>query len=271
VTAEARSVNNRGLDVKVKAPAELNPWESDVRRMVREACSRGSIQVTLSVEHPAGGRARIDMAAARRLKADLLRLQRELSLPGTVDLDMVTRFPAALAAPERGPEGEALWAVATRAAGKALAALVASRRREGKAIGRDLDAHHRVLSGLVGGIRRGTPRAFGDLRKAIVRRVRDLSDPKSLDRRRLEEEAALLASRRDFTEELNRLAAHLDEFGKVTRQAGPIGRNLEFLAQEILRELTTIASKAPGTDIVRLTVDARVEVEKIREQVYNVQ
>jgi uncharacterized protein (TIGR00255 family) len=271
IVAEARSVNNRGLDIRTRVPSELNPWEPELRRLARETFSRGSVQVNISLEGAAREAARLDHAAARRLAAELTKIKNELDLPGVVDLELLCRFPQMLQPPPGRPDEAALGQAAEKAARKALAALKASRKREGKAIGGDIREHAAALASLTAVIRKSAPRALRQLKEGFAGRVRELTGNSRSDSRRVDEEAALTAARRDFTEEMNRLRTHLAALRALLAQDGPIGRNLEFLTQEILRELTTIASKAPGDEIGGLTVKARVELEKIREQSYNLE
>ncbi len=269
--AEARSVNHKGLDLKVRLPVELNPRETEVRALVREALSRGSVQVGVFIEAGSEPAVRLDREAARRLARDLGHLREELGLPGKVDLALLALFPQIVRTGKAGPEPEELWRVGEKVLRRALAALAKSRRREGAALKRDLEGRLRALVALVAAIRRRSGPAVRQLGKNIEARVRELLSGRDVDPGRLEQEVAFLATRRDFSEELSRLDTHFAALRKALRQAGPVGRNLEFLVQEILRELTTIASKAPGNEIGPLTIQARVELEKIREQVYNVE
>jgi uncharacterized protein (TIGR00255 family) len=270
VIAEVKSVNNRYLDVKTRVPPELNPWEPSMRALIRESISRGSVQASIFVERGSAIPPCINFEAARRVTADLKRLQRNLGLPGEIDISLLSRFPQVMGQVSAELDEASLRAAAGAALGKAMSALGKARRTEGAAIRKDLLAHLTILSGIVRAIARKAPGALRNLSRALADRTRDIVGS-SVDPRRIAEEAALLASRRDFTEELNRLATHLVALKKLLNQAGPVGRNLEFQTQEILRELTTVASKAPGTEIIPLTVEARVELEKIKEQVYNIE
>ncbi len=269
VFAEARSVNNKGLEVKVRVPAEIAAFEPAARRLVRDRFSRGSVQVSLSLESGPGDNGLLDLKTARGLLSGLKSLKKSLKLPGTIDLEMVLRAAQASRTAPPAPDTKALTRAASKSLARALDDLGRSRRAEGTALAGDIAAHFKALAGAAAGIRRKSGPALAALKKSVAARARELAGGTPLDAERLEGEAAMLAARRDFTEEMNRLDAHFAAFRKVTGGRGPVGRELEFLTQEMLRELTTIASKAPGKEITALTIRARVELEKIREQVYN--
>jgi uncharacterized protein (TIGR00255 family) len=271
ITAESRSINGRHLDLKLRLPQELNPYDTVVRSMIRGMFSRGTFSLTVHVHGTAPPAPALDPAAARKLIRRLRDLKRELALPGDIDLDILTRFPQVTQTYPLEVDPETLWLKSRSVVTKALAAHKRSRRREGVVLKRVIREHFNALSSLVTLIRRQSPRALKDLKLGLRERAGKLAGPLEINGRRLEEEVALLASRRDFTEEIDRLKSHLASFRKVMNQSGPIGRNMEFLTQEIHRELTTIASKASGREISQLTIQARVELEKIKEQVYNVE
>ena len=271
ISVESRSVNGRHLDIKMRIPQELNAYETDIRKMVGERFSRGTVFLNINVRGAGGKKPVLDTEAARRLAGSLRLVRKDLGLSGEVDLDILTRFPQVLQAPSDKVDPEALWNKTRPVLNRTLAAHKTSRRREGAALKGVIREHLSDLTSLVSSIRRGSAGAARTLRDNLKERIIKLTGEGHLDRRRLEEEVALLVSRRDFTEEMNRLKAHLSTFRKVAGKTGPVGRNLEFLVQEINRELNTIAAKAPGEETSRLSVAARVELEKIKEQVYNVE
>lgn len=271
VVCEARSVNHRALELRIRIPQELNPIETEIRGLVRDYFSRGSIQLSIAIDAIGNEQATLNMSAARRLADDLARLKMELDMPGEVSLEMLSRFPQIMRSSVGDIEEEKLWNLSRKVVKKALAALVKERRREGEATRRVIKDHLGILSGIAREIRSKSSGANKMIKENIEKKVLELIEAEAMDQRRLEEEAAFLATRRDISEETNRLAEHLSDLKKTLAKPGPIGRKLEFLCQEVHRELNTMASKAPGSGIDKLTIQARVELEKIKEQVYNVE
>ncbi len=271
VTVELRSVNHKGLDLRIRVPSELGHREEELRRLLRGVCSRGSIQCTVSLTTDGGVAAGIDSRAARALVADLARIKTELDLAGDIDMDVLGRFAAFIRRGDAPVDQAGLDQALGSAVSRAVRQLKAARRCEGAELKGILRGHLDEVARLVSAIRAKAAPAMRAMRSSWRERLGELGALEALDPGRLEAEVVLLVSRRDFTEEMNRLAAHLKAFRAALGKAGPVGRTLEFLSQEILRELTTTASKAPGDEIAGLTIAARAEVEKLREQLYNVE
>lgn len=271
IISEARSLNNRALDIRIKMPSVLNPFEPDIRKLFRENFSRGTIHLNLSVEGFTQASINLDRSSIKQLKEDLTKMKKELGIQGDVDLDILTRFPQVTRSSPPEIDEKMLWKKSERTIRKAISALKKSRLREGAATKRNINEHFKVLSVIARTIQRNSSSAGRRLKETIEKRVRELIDSIEINERRLEEEAAFLATRRDVSEEINRLAEHISAFKSTVNKPGPIGRNLEFISQEIHRELNTIASKTPGDEISHLAIQARVELEKIKEQIYNVE
>jgi uncharacterized protein (TIGR00255 family) len=271
VQAEARSVNHKSLEVRCRLPDQLAFVEPELRSLVRDAFSRGSLILTLSLQTEAGPGAGIDPQAAAALVGQLRSLATRLDLPGEVTLETLSRFPQILRGAATAPDDRTLGELALRAARGALRALAKSRRSEGAALTAVIRAHLGRLERQVAAMRREAGRLPRQIMAALEERLAALVSSPELNPARLEEEVAYLVTRRDFSEELERLQIHLGAMRKALTAGEPAGRKLEFLAQEILRELTTAASKAAGSTVAALSVSARVELEKIREQIYNVQ
>jgi uncharacterized protein (TIGR00255 family) len=271
ITVELRSVNNKGLDLRIRIPSELGHREEELRRLLRESFSRGSIQCTVTLSAASKASAGIDRHAVRALVADLVRIKSEFDLSGDVDMDLLGRFAPLLRQGEAPADQAGLDRALGDAVSRGVRQLKAARRREGAELKRILRGHLAEVARLASAIRSKAEPAMRALRSSWRERLRELGALEALDAGRLEAEVALLVSRRDFTEETNRLSAHLKAFRAALGKGEPVGRTLEFLSQEILRELTTTASKAPGDEIAGLTVTARSEVEKLREQLYNVE
>jgi uncharacterized protein (TIGR00255 family) len=272
---EIRSVNHRFMDVKLRgAPLEAG-LEERVGARVRERITRGSVVVSLRLD---GGMAsaavRVDVDAARRVHAELRQLAAALDLDGRVSLDLLCAQPGVLVQVESERSGDdALSECVAEALERALDDLVAMRDAEGKALAADLGARFDILRGLTAALRELTQAAPIDGERRLRERIdRLLSGGKiSVDEARLAQEVAILADRMDVTEELVRIGSHLVQLADLVDQRQPVGRRLDFLVQELGREVNTVASKSQSAEIARLVVEAKAEIEKIREQVQNVE
>jgi uncharacterized protein (TIGR00255 family) len=274
VTVELRSVNQRFLDVKVNAPREYAPFEAEIRDRVRAVAQRGRVEVSVARSAAPGRRryavamrtdlARAYVEAARRLGA-------ALGLPGAIGLPDVLRLPDLLEVSEEPPDVRRELPTLRRALRAALRAFEAERRREGAHLARDMQARLQALRRAMAGIRRRLPHALAALRRQAEERLARLLGAADLDHARAAQEVAVLAERSDVTEELVRLEAHLAALADALRDRAPAGKRIEFLLQEVHRELNTTASKAGDATIVDLVLGAKGEVEKLREQVQNVE
>ncbi|HZP41290.1 MAG TPA: YicC/YloC family endoribonuclease [Candidatus Binatia bacterium] len=274
VSVEIRSVNQRFLDVKVNAPREYAAWERDVRDRVRAVAERGRVEVTL---------ARTPVAARRRyrvaVRADLARayvenaraLARALGLAPGLAIADVLRLPDLFEVAERPPDVQRELPAVRRALAAALRAFDAERRREGARLARDMRARTARVQALAARIRRQLPRALAALRRQMEERLERVVGGGELDPGRVAQEVAMLADRSDVTEEIVRLESHLAALRVALGERGPVGKRIEFLLQEIHRELNTTGAKAGDLTIGRLVLDAKGEVEKLREQVQNVE
>ncbi len=274
-TVELRSVNHRFLDVKLRG-AVSPALEDLVAGRVRERLSRGAVSCSIRVERiGAAGSVRIDRGLAVTLHAGLTELATALGLPPPTLRDVIAQ-PGVISLDDTGvdagvAEGDAAAAVA-RAAAAALDQLVAMRTTEGAALARELGERGRSVGTLIAAIAREAAGASGAARDRLHDRLARLLEPAAVDPGRLAQEVAILAERADVTEEIVRGQSHLVQLeAALGPGAEPIGRRLDFLTQELGREINTIGSKSTTAEIARLVVDAKAELEKIREQVQNLE
>jgi uncharacterized protein (TIGR00255 family) len=273
---EVRSVNHRGLDLKIRSSDPDAYCDAEIARAVRAAVERGAVTVQIreEVADLAGG---IDEARVRMLHDVLERLRQELEIDEPVSLTTVGAYMES--ARSGGLAGEALWEVLRPALAEALRELQAMRAREGEALAADLRVRRERLVELAGALQAGAtklPQKFADrLRDRLAALARDVA----IDPGRQAQEVAVLAERLDVSEELVRLDTHLDHLGAILAGRGSgrggaekaVGRKLDFLIQEIGRELNTIASKAQDAGMAALVIDAKAELERLREQAQNVE
>jgi uncharacterized protein (TIGR00255 family) len=273
---EIRSVNHRGLDLKIRSHTPDTYCDAEISRVVRAAVERGAI--TVSIRDEAGPTdSLIDEGRAKSVYAALQRLQRELGLSEPIGLGTVAAFLGANAgAPELS--GEALWEVLRPGLETALGELRATRAREGAALALDLRARVEKLQELARSIAAGA----ADLPDKFVRRLEErlaaVREQPGFEPGRLAQEAALMAERLDVSEEITRLETHLGHLLEIiaARATAPgssqaVGRKLDFVIQEVGRELNTVGSKAQDAGIAGLVIDGKVELEKIREQAQNIE
>jgi uncharacterized protein (TIGR00255 family) len=265
---EIRSVNHRGLDFKIRAPQPDAFCEAEIGRAVRVAVERGSVTVHIR-EESAPARGGLDEARLRQVHAALEKLRGELGIAEPVGLSAIAAF---LTVPGGGGlEGEALWEVLRPGVERALGELVATRKREGVALTEDIGGRVGQLAMLVAQIREATAILPERYARRIEERLATLRGQPGFEPARIAQEAALMAERLDVSEELVRLATHLQHLTELTRAAGAVGRKLDFVVQEVGRELNTIGSKAQDAGVAALVIEGKAELEKLREQAQNVE
>lgn len=270
VVAECFSVNRRQGEVAVVAARELAWIEPRVREEVLKRISRGKVQVSISVERALrSASAFIDRRRAAEFLREARALQKELDIAGAISLETILAAPGVLRVDEAG--GPELWPLIARALGGALEGLLAMRVREGahlkKALARDVTG----MSVLVRRVRILAPRVPRRQREILLRRLQSARLPIAILDPRIAAEVAVFAERSDITEELTRLESHLSQFGELLERRDPVGRTLEFLAQEMGREWNTAGAKANDAKISLLVVEAKAKLDRLREQLANVE
>lgn len=269
---ELRTVNHKHFTANLKLTSALQQLESPVRDVLRGEISRGHLSLSCRwVEEPERPIAmQVNLDKAREAVAVLSRLKQALDLPGEVDLAFVARQPEVLTAGSTAQptvdENEVL-AVAR----EALAGLVAMRKREGAALGAELESLLTALATGLTVVEDQAPERLTVERDRLTQSVAELLDGRAVDEQRLAQEIAIIADRLDITEETVRLRTHIDAFAEALSGDGPMGRHLSFLGQEMLREINTIGSKANDAVIAHEVIAMKGTVEKIREQLENVE
>lgn len=265
---EIRSVNHRGLDLKIRG-AEADAYcGAEIGRAVRAAVERGAITVHVRDES-AGASAGVDEGRVRATHAVLERLRQELKIDEGVDLSTIAAFMTV--GTTSALEGEALWEALRPAVEKALVELVASRQQEGRALAADIGARRATLVDLAARLRQGTAPLAEKFGRRLTEKLDAFRGQPGFEPGRIAQEAALMADRLDVSEELVRLDTHLAHAGELIGAAGAVGRKFDFVVQEIGRELNTIASKSQDAGVAALVIDAKAELERMREQAQNVE
>jgi len=273
VSVELKSVNHKFLEVKVRTPRELAALEPVVQKVLKERLARGAVDVSVrrALKTATGAVPTVDLALAREYRRAFGEVARAIGLPDDLTLRDLALQPGIIRLEE--PQvvlGDAAPAL-EQALGLALEALLAMRRTEGAALERDLGARLGLVEGLVEELIALAPAAVDEYRARLQERLRELLQGAPVDPQRLAQEVALFAERTDVAEELTRLASHLVQFRALLSLSEPSGRRMDFLVQELHREVNTTGSKSQHAGISGRVLALKAELERIREQVQNVE
>jgi len=273
LSVEVRAVNHKHLEVKVRLPRELAALEAAVVKAVRSRCARGAVDVAVrrSASTVTGAVPTVDAAMARAWREALRTVARAAELADTPTASQIASQPGVVRMEEPVTDLALAEGSLERALTEALDALVAARVREGRALEADLSARLERVATLAAEVAALAPRTVETYRARLQERVADLLKGAPVDEARLVQEVALFAERTDVAEEATRLQAHLAAFRSFLASSEPAGRKMDFLVQEMHREVNTTGSKSQSTDISTRIVELKAELERIREQVQNVE
>jgi len=269
LAVEIRSVNNRGLDLKIRSEEPDGFCDAEITRVVRTAVERGTVAVVIRRERP--GRGVLDTDRIRRLHHALELLRRDAGIATPVDLATVGAFLGQTDTSENLIRGEEMWYVLRPVVETAVADLIATRDREGAALQAELTARAEHLRDVVSRIAGAVDLVPARFARRIEERVAALRDIPGFDPGRVAQEIALMADRLDVSEELLRLATHLEHLRALLNSVGAVGRKLDFVIQEIGREINTVGSKAQDATVAAQVIEGKAELEKIREQAQNIE
>lgn len=273
VSAELRTVNHRFLEMKMLLPRLFLPWEDEFRQQISAQVGRGRLELTLSLagRAPRTYSVSLNHELAQAYHAALTRLQKDLSMDGPLDLQLLASRPELFQVVEKPGLSSAEIQAAKKAVQDALRALERQRSREGKFLQRDLRRRIASLSKVRRAVAVRTGRVQTASRDKLAARVRTFLAGAEVDQTQLLQEVVTLTQKSDITEELVRLHSHLEVMTDLLRKHEPVGKRMDFLLQEINREINTIGAKADDAPIRHLVVEAKEEVEKLREQVQNIE
>lgn len=270
VSVELRTVNHRFFSPSIKLPSDLSRWEPDVREALRKRISRGHVTVSARAERTATA-AIIDENRFAKYVALLRDLRDKHGLDGTIDVATVLRMPDVVGSAEDGEDGTA--AELTAIVESAIESLTRSRSEEGRRLGEYLLDRLTVVESALGRIAARAPERVIAQRDRLREAVKTLTEGMAVDEQRVAQEIAILADRLDVQEELHRFGSHITAFRSALLDSGgePVGKRLGFLLQEMLREANTTGSKANDAAIMQDVVTIKEELERIREQVENLE
>ncbi len=273
LTVEIRSVNHRYSEMSVKLPRAFLALENDIRKCVADRVKRGKIEVYIQQEGfiGAAGMPTVNIPLARAYYEAFTKMKEALGLYDPVPLSLIAAQKDLLVLEERDESAESLREVLLDVVKRTVDSLDSMRIREGQALLEDLRGRRELLSGLIARIAERVPAAVAENAAKLKARVAQLAGESVVDEGRLAQELAFMADRCDITEELVRFNSHLKQFDGALEIEEPVGRKLDFLIQELNREVNTIGSKANDTAIAALIVELKAELEKIREQAQNIE
>ena len=274
LTIEARSVNHRYLDIAWHYPRAYAPLEARMKQLVSQHFARGriDIRITLGENGHAFRTVTPDYALAQQYYEALRELQYRLGVPGTVDMSLLMGLRDVLRVSENVPaDVEADWPLIAAGLAAAMEALKAMRLQEGAFLCGDLSARLQAVAQQLDLIRQRLPQVVTDYQQRLERRLKEWFERVDLDAARLAQEAVLFAERGDITEELTRLEAHLQAMQALLASSEAVGRKVDFLVQEMRREIETIAAKANDLTISHCVVEIKSELERCREQIQNIE
>jgi uncharacterized protein (TIGR00255 family) len=273
-TVELNSVNRKQSDIMINLPKELVELEPRIRDVINSELSRGRIMVVVAYHRGASKaeeQIELDVALAKAYHRAIQKLQKQIKLNGSLTLETILRAPGVMKLAETTVDAELVWPCVETALRKALVQLVKMREKEGKFLANDLTQRLGVLAAGVEQVRKAAPATVNRYREQLHARVKEAGLDVPIDDQRLLKEVVIFADRCDITEELTRMESHLKQFREHLNSNEPVGRTLDFLAQEMNREINTIGSKANAAEVSQQVVKMKAELEKIREQAQNIE
>ena len=272
-TVEIKTVNSRYLDIAFRMPRVLNLMEERIRKSIAAAISRGKVDVSISYHNRREDHAEVvvDVALAKSYQRSLEVLSEHTGLHNDLTLTALVSYPMVLATQEAREDEDSVWSVVNVALDQALVMLSDMRQREGERLKEDLTQKVQAIRIEVKQIQTHAPAMEQAARDRLMQKMKDYYEADEVLRQRVLTEAAILADKRAIDEEIVRLLSHLDEFLYNLQLRVPVGRKLDFIVQEMNREINTIGSKAGEKKVNALVINVKSEMEKIREQIQNIE
>lgn len=270
---EIKSVNNRYLDINIRLPRQINPLEDNIRKLVSSRISRGKIDMYINLEKYGEDDivVNVDEGLARSYYNAFSSLKDMFGLKDDITVSLLSKSPDVLNIEKKDDDIERIWEVLQKSINQSLDMFVDMRNREGLKLSRDIVERCMLINSWVTEIEERSPQIVNEYREKISQRVCEFLKDVEIDESKLLNEVAFFADKCNITEEIVRLRSHIEQFTGTLKKEEPVGRKLDFLIQEMNRETNTIGSKSNDIYITRLVVDIKSEMEKIREQVQNIE
>jgi len=273
VFVESRSINHRYCDINIKLPRRLAPFENRIKEMVRSEVSRGRIDVSLKLDAAGEGKVQLnaDLHLADQYYKVLQTLKEKLRLQGDITLELLAGGKDIITAKEEMEDVEPYWQEIATILKQSLREMDEMKRLEGESLAKDLQQRLEQIGQQLKGIKDQAPIRLNAYWNRLRERLQSFLEGNELDSTRFQQEVAFLAERIDITEEIVRAESHLNQLATLLLGRDPVGRKMDFLLQEIHREVNTISAKANDAEISQGVVEIKSELEKIREQVQNIE
>lgn len=266
-TVEIRSLNHRFIDISIKMPQFMSQYEIPLRNILKERFQRGRFDVSVSLTGGKTAQITINKNLARSIYTALRELQEELSLSGEIGMETLTSYRELLMEEEPTYDFEELRTTFNEAASH----LENMRMREGSLLADDIRKRLNLLNDMNDKVKSLAPDEVNRWRERLTERLKLIVEGGMIDNNRIMQEAALMAEKLDISEEINRIENHTKQFAEILNDGNTIGKKIDFLLQEINREVNTLAYKSGDYSISKLVIEMKTEVEKIREQIQNIQ
>ena len=273
INIELRSVNHRYADISIKAPRFLMPFENELRKLIGKSLKRGKIDLYIQTDFSGllGQKPVLNKPLAEAYMQVFADLNQHCSLSDKIPLTLLASQKDVIAVQEQLPDEEQAIRLIREAVQSGLEQIVLMRQAEGKAMQLDMSARLDALKGFVSKVEERAPVVVKEWQQKLRDRLSRLPDDVSFDPQRVAQEVAVFADRSDISEEVTRFRCHIDQFELLFDADEPVGRKMDFLSQELNREANTMGSKANDADLARTVVEIKAELEKIREQVQNIE
>ena len=273
VTVEMKAVNHRFLEIYCRLPKALTSVEDDLKKIIQTGVSRGKLDVFVTLERLGAKKIAviIDNDLAMAYHKSLIELASICHVQERISLMQIASFPGVLTTQTEEEDVNQLFVLAADATRQAVEALCVMRHREGEVLRADLQARLVLIDNIVANIGSFSATVVTEQKKRLENRLNDILNNIEIDENRLANELAFFADKSDITEELTRLTSHIRQFDQCLKATECVGRKLDFILQEMLREINTIGSKSGSLSISNLVIEAKSELEKIREQIQNIE
>ena len=273
ITVELRSVNSRFFEYSSRIPRTCAFMEDKLKKLVAARVSRGKVELNLSIQNvtAADTVVQVNWQLAESYKNAFQAMADRMDLKNDATVGMIARFPDVLTQTAAPTDPDALWADVEQVAGQAVEAFLAMRAAEGEKLRADVESRLTTIETLVGQIEQNSAGRVQAYTERLYARLKEILEDRSIDEARLVTEAAIFADKTAIDEETVRLHSHVAQYRAILALDEPVGRKLDFLTQELNRESNTIGSKCQDVSITRLVVELKSEIEKIREQIQNIE
>lgn len=279
ISVEIKAVNHRFFEFSVRAPRAYGYLEEKLKTFVQSEVSRGKVEVNVTIITLEGSDAKIEInkelassyVKGLRALGEELGRREGLSVRDDLSLSVIAQFGDIFTVRKELPEEEVIWQGVRTIAGRALGSFVAMRAAEGLRMKEDILARLSLIGGTVQHVEERSPQTVAEYRERLFTKISEVLQDRGIEESRLLTEVAIYADRVCVDEETVRLKSHLSQFAQLLDKGGQVGRKLDFLVQEINRETNTIGSKAQDIEVARIVVDMKAELEKIREQIQNIE